>query len=277
MPIITVSRGSMSGGKAFAECVAAALGVPCVGREILIDAAAKLGVPEQVLAKKMERGPGLWERLTLERRVYVAAVQAALAEQIATGNLVYHGLAGHMLLRHVPAVLRLRLIAPLEVRIHKVMELQGLTRSAAESYINDVDADRLRWTRFMYDVDLRDPQLYDLVINIEKMSIPTACAMIVEAAKKPEFVVTESVRASLADFSVECRVRVAFATQPASRGLDLDVSVKNGVVFMSGEVPRAIMLAHTSSRWEQDLTQIAESVAGVVRAELNIDTFDAYH
>jgi osmotically-inducible protein OsmY len=129
----------------------------------------------------------------------------------------------------------------------------------------------------MYDVDLRDPQLYDLVINIEKMSIPTACAMIVEAAKKQEFVVTESVRASLADFSVECRVRVALATQPASRGLDLDVSVKNGVVFMSGEVPRAIMLAHTSSRWERDLTQIAESVAGVVRAELSIGTFDAYH
>ena len=71
----------MSGGKALAECIAKELGSPCVGREILVTAAEKLGVPEQVLARKMERGPGLWDQLTLERRIYLVAVQAALAER----------------------------------------------------------------------------------------------------------------------------------------------------------------------------------------------------
>ncbi len=267
----------MSGGKALAECLSKALGCPCVGREILVDAAARLGVPEQVLAQKMERGPGLWDRLTLERRVYVVAVQAALAEQIEKGDLVYHGLAGHMLLRGLPAVLRLRLIAPLEVRLQAVMERQGLTREAAEHCIHDIDANRVRWTKFMYGVDLREPQLYDLVINLERMSLPTACAIVVEAARRPEYLINDSVRASLASFSLACRVKVALATHPASRGLDLDVTATGNVVTIAGEVPKPIMLTHTSSRWELELTQIAKSVAGVQRVELGIRPFDAYH
>lgn len=277
MPIITISRGSMSGGKELAECISGVLRLPCVGREILVDAAAKLGVPEQVLAKKMEKGPGLWDRLTLERRIYAVAVQAALAEHVATGNLVYHGLAGNMLLRGLPAILRLRLIAPLEVRIRTVMEREGLTRKAAEQYIADVDENRIRWTRFMYDVDIRDPQLYDMMINLDRMSIQTACGVVCEAAKKPEFEITGSVQTHLLDFSLACRVKVALATHPASRGLDLDVAANAGVLSISGEVPKPIMLAHVSSRWEQELTQIAMGVEGVQRVELSIRPFDAYH
>jgi cytidylate kinase len=277
MPLITISRGSMSGGKDLAECISASLGCPCVGREILIDAASKLGVPQQVLARKMEKGPGLWDRLTLERRIYVIAVQAALAEQIVSGNLVYHGLAGHMLLRGLPAVLRIRLIAPLEARIQTVMERQKLSRQTAEHYIHDVDEDRVRWTRFIYDVDVRDSRLYDLVVNLEGMTISTACNAVLEIVKQPEFEINESVRVRLADFALGCRVKVALATHPASRGLDLEVTTKRGVVSVVGEVPQPIMLTHASSRWEQELTQIAGSVEGVQRVELSIRAFDAYH
>ncbi len=277
MPLITISRGSMSGGTELAECISAALGSPCIGREILVDAAARLGVPEQVLAKKMEKGPGLWDRLTLERRIYVVAVQAALAEHVVSGNLVYHGLAGQMLLRGLPAVLRLRLIAPLEVRIQTVMERQKLTRQAAEQYIHDVDDNRVRWTRFMYDVDVRDSQLYDLIINLEAMTIATACSAVLEVIKQPEFEITDSVRAHLTDFALGCRVKVALATHPASRGLDLQVTADRGVVSIFGEVPQPIMLTHASSRWEQELTQIAGGVEGVQRVELSIRAFDAYH
>jgi cytidylate kinase len=277
MPIITVSRGSMSGGKALAECVSGAIGCPCVGREILLEAATKVGVPEQVLAAKIERGPGFWERLTLERRIYVIAMQAALAEHAAKGELVYHGYAGHLLLRGLPAVLRVRLIAPMEARIRTEMERTGQSRDQAEQEIARRDAGRLSWTKAMYGVDLRDPSLYDLVINLESMSIPSACAAVVEAARRPEFLVTEEVKIRLADFSLSCRVKAALATHPASRGLDLAVTVSGGIVTISGEVPSPVMLTHASTRWEQELKGIALSVEGVRRVELDIQPFDAYH
>ena len=274
MPIITISRGSMSGGQALAECVASALSLPCVGREILVAAAAKIGVSAEMLSAKLETSPGLWERFGSERGLYVAAVQAALAELVAGGDVVYHGHAGHLLLRGLPAVVRVRLIAPLPMRLRAVMERQRLKPDAALAYIQKVDEGRSRWTRFLYSVDLTDPALYDLVLSLESMSIRSACSVVTATAKQPEFVVTEEVRSELKDFTLACRVRLALATQPASRGLALTVKAENGVVTVSGDVPQAARLASTSTRMEHELRTIAGAVEGVRGVVLSVRPFD---
>lgn len=276
MPVITISRGSMSGGQALAQCLCEALQIPCVGREIVLDAAARLGVSDQLLLAKLERSPGFWDRLTSERRMYVAAVQAALAEHVASGNLVYHGYAGHLLLANVPAVLRVRLIAPISMRVQAVVERQGLERGAAEAHIRKVDEERVRWTRLIYGVDLRDPGLYDLMINLDVMSVKSACSTVVEAARQPEFIVTPETLKKLADFALASRVRVALATHPTGRGLELEVSANDGTVIVTGEVPEPIMLTRASTRWEQELTSVIEAVPGVKGVRLDIEPVSAY-
>ncbi len=277
MPLITISRGSMSGGQALAECLSSALGSPCIGREIVVEAAAKLGVSEQLLSQKLEKSPGLWHRLTLERRLYVAAVQTALAEHAATGDLIYHGYAGQHLLRGVPALLRIRLIAPMALRLRAIIEREKVPPRDAERVISERDANRRRWTQAMYGVDLEDPRLYDLVINLETMSVPSACTMVMAVAQRPEYTVTDEVRAKLQDFVLACRVKVALATHPASRGLDLEVRAMRGVVTIQGDVPRAEMVTHASTRWEKELIQIAERVTGVKDVHLDTRTIDLRH
>lgn len=276
MSIVTVSRGTMSGGAALAECAARALGSPCLAREVLVSAATSLGVSEQFLRERMERAPGLWERLGTERRIYVLAVQAALAEHVSNGNAVYHGLAGHLLLRDIPEVLRLRLIAPLEARVHALMEQRGITRDAAERYIAQVDQHRVRWTRLMYDADIEDPRLYDVVINLDKTSLDSACALVVTMARRPEFTVDDAARAGLADFALACRVRLALAIQPASRGLTMEVTARSGVVTLAGKVPRPDMLTHASDRWIGELRKVAEEVNGVKKVILDVNLVGAY-
>ncbi len=277
MPIITISRGTMSGGKALAECLAGALGSPCIAREVLVEGARKLGVSEESLRDKMERSPGLWERLTTERRTYLLATQTALAEYAARGDVVYHGLAGHLLLREVPEVLRVRLIAPVEVRTRALMEQRGITREEAQRFIAEIDQHRARWTRLMYEADIDDPRLYDVVLNLEKTSINSACAVVVWMARQREFVVTDAARARLADFAVGCRVRLALATNPASRGLDLLVSAHDGVVTLGGEVPKPDMLTHASDRWMAEVRKVVEKVAGVRRVVVDVHVVSAYH
>ena len=278
MAIITISRGTMSGGRRLAECLAETLGVPCLGREELAEAAAaRLGVLPDVLRQKLESAPGLWDRLTSERRRYVTAAQAALAEHAVEGGLVYHGHAGHLLLRGVPAVLRIRLIAPLATRVRLLMEEHGMKREAAIEYIRQVDLERARWTRFIYDADLREPELYDLVVDLETLSLKSACAVIAEAARQPEFAVTEEVRATLRDFALSCRVKVALATDPATRPLELEVSAAAGVVSIEGTVPEAAMLTHVSSRLHQEVREVALAVEGVREVGLELREFDAYH
>lgn len=199
----------MSGGRATAECLADVLKYPCVGREILQDAARKVGVSEEDLSGKLEAPPSRWARLTQERKLYLLAVQTALAEHCLTGDLVYHGLAGQFLLRNIPEVLAVRLIAPLEMRVEALMESHHrMTREAAQEFIASVDEDRRRWVKLMYQADVEDPSLYDLTVNLQSISLDTACEIIAEAARQKPFELTEEVEQRLEAFAAECRERL---------------------------------------------------------------------
>ncbi len=277
MPIVTISRGTMSGGKALAECLATTLGCSCIAREVLVEGAAKLGVSEEFLRERLERAPGLWERLTAERKTYALATQAALAEQVVRGEAVYHGLAGHLLLREIPEVLRVRLIAPAEIRVKALMEQRRMTREDAERFIAQVDSHRVRWTRLMYNADIEDPRLYDIVLNLEKTTIQSGCDTVITLARRPEFTIDDAARARLSDFVLTCRVRLALAVQPATRGLELDVTVRGGTVTLSGKVPKPDMLTHASDRWMKELREAVEGVTGVKRVVLDVSVVSAYH
>lgn len=234
MSVVTISRGTMSGGRALAECLAERLGASCLGREILIDAAARMGVSHDLLRAKMEKSPGLLEIFSSERRTYLLAVKAALADRVLAGNLVYHGQAGHLLLRGLPGVLRIRLIAAMPSRIHAIMERDAVSREEAESRIRRLDLERARWTHFMYGVEIGDPGLYDLVVNLEVLTIASACEVVLHALTRPEFSITDGVLARLRNFAAGCRTELeahqvgkpAAAAQARARVLVVDDEIE---------------------------------------------------
>ncbi|MFG1690858.1 AAA family ATPase [Gemmatimonadota bacterium] len=217
MPIITISRGTMSGGKALAECLAEFLGYRCVARQVVRDAAESLGASPEAFSAEFEAIPGLWSRLTTEREIYSLAMQTALAEICAEGDLIYHGLAGQVLLRDLPCLLRLRLIAPVEMRVGELTRAHHrMDRKSAEELIHNLDRDRGRWAKLMWGVEVEDPLLYDFTINLESISLETACSIIGEMAAQPEYQITEEVKMELEAFAFECRDRLRKAVAARS-------------------------------------------------------------
>ena len=212
MAIITISRGSLSGGRALADCLSSRLGYPNVGHEVLQEAAEALGATEEAFRGRFETTPGLWGRLTHAREKYVMAVQTALAEWCTRGDLVYHGLSGQHLLRGLPGVFRVRLISPIEMRIRALMESHPqMTASQAEDFIRNVDQDRSRWVRVMHDDDVTDTSLYDLTITLRTHTIESACETISAAVAQPQFQITDDVEAEIFAFAAECRDRLSRA------------------------------------------------------------------
>ena len=104
MPIITISRGSLSGGQQLAESLAVELDYDCISREVLVKGAADFGIDESRLVEAVSRPPSFWERVTHNRRLYLKVIRAALLDKAKSGRLVYHGLAGHLLLQDTQAV-----------------------------------------------------------------------------------------------------------------------------------------------------------------------------
>ncbi len=273
MAIITVSRGSMSGGVQFASCLARRLTFPCVSREVLTQAAERIGVSEDLLVGKIKKSAGVWERLTTDRRLYLVAVQSALADACSAGDLVYHGHAGHMLLKGVPTVIKVRLIAPMAMRIRAVMEQQNLGSRAAQEYIRNVDEERVRWTKLIYGVNWRDPSNYDLVINLAEISIDSACAMVEALARLPSYQSTKTVRKRLKDFALACRVKVALAMSKSSRAIKFDVTADDGHVEILGEVEGNSVLLRQAGPSEGEIRLTAETIEGVERVTVRLRCF----
>lgn len=242
MSIITISRGTYSGGRTLAECLAKRLGYQCVSREVILDAAKAYGIPSQKLTEAMEKPPSFWQQLTGERVDYLYYVRAALCERALEGNLVYHGHAGHLLLSGVSHVIRVRVIADMEHRIKAAMRDQKLDRNGAIAYIKKVDQERVRWTRFLYGVEWTDPTLYDLVLNLAHISIQTACDILSFMTELHDFKPTPESLQAMDNLVLSSRVWSALARDPRTKASDLRVVANSGVVTISGTTGSAAVV-----------------------------------
>ncbi len=236
MAIITISRGTFSGGADLAKCVADRLGYACIAREVLVEAAEDYGADEGRLHKALVERPGLLERLTSDRAHYIALVQAALCKLVKNDNVVYHGHAGHLLLRGVPHVLRVRVIANPELRVRSAMYREGLTRTQAIEHVARMDKARAKWTRFLYHVDWQAPSLYDLVVNVDVSGVSSACRIVCAAAGVDEFRTTRESQRVMDDLALSTEVKARIVADESITSPGVDVAASDGLVSVSGTV-----------------------------------------
>lgn len=272
MPIITISRGTLSGGEALANLLSGKTGYPVIGLEVIKDAATRFGISESAISKQLSQGPRVIERLAGDKkRVYVGAVQSALAERALQGDFIYHGLAGHFLLLEVPNVLKIRLVAPLPYRVKSVMEKKGFTEQEAIKYIENVDAKRKQWTRFLYDVDWTDPMLYDMVINLDQVTLDTACGLILYALDRPEFKDSPEKQKAVQDFALSCEVKARLALDERTRGVEVVVEVKQGKVLVRGRVfTTSTLLATGMQSTKAHIQEVLKGIPGVKELTIEI-------
>lgn len=235
MAIITILRGTFSGGQWLAECIAEKLGYRCMSREVLAEASRQYGVEEERLYKALTARPGFLERMSLERLHYLAYIRAVLCKEAREDNLVYHGHAGHLLLRGVPHLLRVRVIANMEFRVKAAMDRHHLSREEAVQFIKRVDDERARWTKFLYHVDWRDPSLYDIMINLDHISLSGACDILGGTVGLEEFQTTPASQKIMDDLALSTSVRAAIAADGSIADGGVEVEADGGVVTLGGD------------------------------------------
>jgi len=209
MAIVTISRGSYSKGKEVAEKVAERLGYECISREVLLDASDHFKIPEVKLIRAIHDAPSILDRFNHGKQIFIAYIRSALTCRVAKDKVVYHGLAGHLLLTDVPHVLKVRIIADMAERIQAEMQREGITEDEARILLEKDDQERRKWTRSIYGVDPWDSSLYDIVIHIHKLTVSDAVDFICQAAEKEQFATTEGYQRKMKDFALACQVKAA--------------------------------------------------------------------
>lgn len=237
MAIITISRGTFSGGQILAERIADRLGYACLSRELLVDTARQYGISEAKLSAAISEAPGVWERLRSEKQRYLACLRATLISEVKNENVVYHGHAGHLLLSGVPNIVRVRVIANIERRIKALTERSYLNREKAMQYIKKVDEERVKWTRFLYHVDWSDPSLYDMVLNLDHISDSDACDIVCHTATMRQYQANEHSRKLLEDLTLSSHLEAMITnTASISGGKKVEIKADSGMITIEGTV-----------------------------------------
>src|SRR5215470_13342487 len=180
MGVITVSRHPGSLGDIFARTLAEQLQYRLVERGELIQLAARLGGPDVAWDRApelRERSPSFWERLNEERRRYASVLRRVTTQLAEEGDVVIVGLGSGQLLKGLSHVLRLQIIAPMDVRLQRVMErgfddIPGpLSRDQARDLIRKQDREISGYMRYMFNIDWLEPQHWDMVINTGRFNV----------------------------------------------------------------------------------------------------------
>ena len=266
MAILTISHEMGSGGAEIGMAVATRLGYTYVDNEELLGRAQRYGLAEERLARLAEDRPSWVERFDAETRRCILALQVVLYEFAQDDNVVLMGGGGQWLLRGVPHVLRARIVAPFPERVTRLtatLSAQGrerVTPKTVAQFIRRDDIQKTARMRYLFDADVKDPGLYDILINTAGFSRAAAVELLAEVARRPELVTTDAARQLVADRVVASQVEVALAGHPDMRRYRIDVESIHGQVTL--DLPAGA---------DPDVAvAVAKGIAGVQNVKLRI-------
>jgi len=267
MSIITISRGTKSGGLELTARLSERLGYKTLSREeVIAESAKKFNIMEEFLQVKLDKTPSLWQKFTNEYGRYICFVQCALLQAVEQDNVIYHGHTGQFLLRGLPNVFKLRIEAPLEYRVRPVMADLNYNHDQAVEYIKKVDDERKRWVKMVYNQDWCDPSLYDMCVNLQNMSMDNICDVVAMVVEHEDFKTSKDSVKRLNNMALQCNIEAALSSDDKiwSSGHQVTVNAHDGVISLRGT---------TKSKELRDLiVDTASKVKGVVdcKSEINL-------
>jgi len=236
MTIVAISRELGSGGNAIAAAVAKALNFEFVEREIILQAAQAHGVPEEKLADVAEHRLTLWGRFDEEKRRYLIFLEAAYYSFAEKGNLVTASRGGPFFVRDVSHALGVRIMAPFEVRVRRIMEREKLDQKAATIKVRNYDRELSARIDYLFGLDWTLPENYALVINTEEGAWEFYTDLLVAAARHPRYQPTPESQQRIRDLSLAAHVRAAIAKDPVTKNINVEATAQAGRVALKGVV-----------------------------------------
>jgi cytidylate kinase len=203
--LITISRQYGAGGSEVAARVATTLGWRVVDNELVERVAARAGLTPEDVAQREERVSTFIERLartvvaatpelvvppeaggtapTLAEGDLVRVTERVVEEAAAEGRVVLVGRAAPAVLAREREAIHVKMVAPRDWRVRKVIERLGVPPEEAARLTDETDRNRARYHRQHYQRDWADPANYHLVLNTAALGLDGAAEVIVARAR----------------------------------------------------------------------------------------------
>jgi len=187
MALITITQNMGCAGEKIAKRVADKLNLELYDDARLQHTAQTMGKEFEELKHFDEKAPGFFDRLLSNKPdIFLDLMESVIYEVAKKGAGVIFGHGGQFLLRDFGCALHVLVHATRSSRVLQVAEQENVEREVAERLIRKSDDNQTGFFRYAFHRQWDDLSLYDLVINTEKMTVPSAAHIIVEAAQSQE-------------------------------------------------------------------------------------------
>ncbi|MFB3925860.1 MAG: AAA family ATPase [Syntrophales bacterium] len=187
-PVITISRELGSGGTELAKALAERLKLDLYGSRIIDEVAKSSKMSATVIGTLDEKGRSMLDDwisiLEKERNIWGYEYLRHLVKVIGTigkhGRAVILGRGAHLILPKED-IFRVRVIAPMDVKIKNIKKELKISTEEARKRIISVESEREAFIHKYFHQDIEDASQYDLIINTGYID-PVCAASVVIAA-----------------------------------------------------------------------------------------------
>ena len=231
MAIVTISRQVGSNGDEIAALVARKCKHQLVGRDEVhkLAQSCDAGFKDACALYEKETQPGFFERLFFNNPSYTSLFESLNFELASRGDVIIIGRGAQVVLRDMVGVIKVRVVAPTRVRIQRVAQKHKIDMGHAAEFVDKYDHQRKSLIRTLFDKDLRDWGLYDLIINTANFTPEGAADIVCQAIDVAHYEHTqEALKAELERRAFAKRVESAIKKEVVTSPYrDITVSVDN--------------------------------------------------
>jgi CheY-like chemotaxis protein len=263
MPIITIFSGGFCHENQIVREVVERTGYRQVSEsQIIAEASQRSNLAESKLKRAFSPKTSVFNKFSLEKERSLAHIKRAVADLIASDNVLITSFGGQFIPAAVSHTLRVCLIAHQKYRIANAVEQKGVAEKEAVNLVQRYEEACSYWIDLLFkNGDPWDPILYDIVIPVDKTTALHSAELIVENAGKDIIQPTKVSKQALADFRLAAEAEVALA----QHGHAADVRAQDGVVTLT--INKHVLRLN---RLRQELKSIVAPLAGVKSVETEI-------
>lgn len=268
MAIIAISRQIGSMGNDLAEELSRELDYKLLTKEIIKDVLMDSGFSEKVIEKYDEKKSSVLYQLELDKEKYSHIIKKVILDFAKNDNVIIMGMGGQFFFENIPNALCIRVISSLETRIRRIMDSYNCDEYEAKYIITNSDDARIQFHKFFFNIDIRDVNLYDLIINTDVISL-RKCTDIVKDAVN-DFSAEENRNISMHKINNELLLhniagRILYEKKIDIKSFDVEIS-NDGFITLKGFVDNM----ETIQLCEETAMEV-EGVKGLSRSKIFIE------
>ena len=189
-PYLLISREKGAGGSVVGQLAGQRMGWQVFDAELVDAIAQQANVRRELIESLDERAREMIEEIVrgflapqpIDTPGYLASLREVVLTLGHQGNVVIVGRGAQYILP-TQFGLRMRLVAPAEVRIRRIASARQMSLKAAQMEVENSDRERARVVRRQYGRDPHDPLNYDLIINTAELTVEAAAEIAVAALR----------------------------------------------------------------------------------------------